>query len=1004
MKLPKINPNQPIAIDLETCDPELKCTAPGYISNVGFVAGIAVCAEEGAWYIPIGHTKGDNYDKQEVADWLNEICSADTEKIFHNAQYDVGWLYAMGVQLHGSIFDTMLAAPLLNENRYSYTLDSLGKEYCGEGKFEEALRMAVADEFNQVRTRKAIIRLKEDVNIKRYAPFVNAKKRESQFYELWPKEVQDRYDVLGYKTSKNGQEKFLVPTKRQADVKALLWAVDPEDMGTYPIQDVVLTYQLYKIFKKELANEKLTKLMALESEVIPTLMEMRMKGVRIDMEKAVKLDRKYDRKLKELQKKLNEICGFSVDINTDDSLIAICKKFNLEYVLTAKGNPCFSSEKVPKDPYGIFAMVLEMRTYLKARDTYIRGYIFGSTLNGWLHGQYNQLKSDEGGTVTGRLSSSCIAEGTPVALPGGYKNIEDIEPGDQVYCYRDDGTVTISEVLNKFDKGIKPCIELRWQSSGNGQTGSLVCTPDHLIKTKHKGWVPAGKLKRYDKMYHLKRALQANGRYRLYGADCYMETEEQCIKREYFKADSKRHIHHIDLNKENNSLDNLQILTHEEHCRLHGYLREPRNEYIQLTEEAVLKALHENNGSIVKARKALGVGYINFRRFCEQHDISYNHTVSSVRPVGDRHVWDIEVRDHHNFIAGEICVHNCPNMQNLPNPKSEMGRDIRGLFLPDTDEEKWLSMDYSGQEPKMLVHTVIAVEKKYGCIAIGQKHHVPGVEIAMQDRFRGRSADFHSAVAYICVEEEKKLEGIVLADEPEEQQNREVKAFRPKAKSIGLGVMYGSGNKKVAEEMTKKGFPMTTEDAANIRENIYKGVPFLDFINRQLMTKARTRGYIKTILGRRGRFDLWEVPVYDNEEKKLIGSKNFGFKTRQEAYKWKDENKENYESLGTPTRAMTYKALNKYIQGSSADQTKTAMVHLYKKGDLSLNVLDIFYRRIKDYEPPKFKTQVHDEVNLSIKPNENVQQYQYIMEHCIPLEVEVVADPVICDNWAEAKG
>ena len=752
MKLPKINPNQPIAIDLETCDPELKFTAPGYISNVGFVAGIAVCAEEGARYIPIGHTKGDNYDKQEVVDWLNEICSANTEKIFHNAQYDVGWLYAMGVQLHGSIFDTMLAAPLLNENRYSYTLDSLGKEYCGEGKFEEALRMAVADEFNQVRTRKTIIRLKEDVSIKGYAPFVNAKKRESQFYELWPKEVQNRYDVLGYKKSKNGQEKFLVPTKRQADVKALLWAVDPEDMGTYPIQDVVLTYQLYKIFKKELANEKLTKLMALESEVIPTLMEMRMKGVRIDMEKAVKLDRKYDRKLKELQKKLDATCGFSVDINTDDSLIAICKKFHLEYALTAKGNPCFSSEKVPKDPYGIFAMVLEMRTYLKARDTYIRGYIFGSTLNGWLHGQYNQLKSDEGGTVTGRLSSSM------------------------------------------------------------------------------------------------------------------------------------------------------------------------------------------------------------------------------------------------------------PNMQNLPNPKSEMGRDIRGLFLPDTGDEKWLSMDYSGQEPKMLVHTVIAIEKKYGTIAIGEQHYVPGIEIAMQDRFRGRSADFHSAVAYICVEEEKKLEGITLADEPEEQQNREVKAFRPKAKSIGLGVMYGSGNKKVAEEMTKKGFPMTTEDAANIRENIYKGVPFLDFINRQLMTRARTRGYIKTILGRRGRFDLWEVPVYDNIEKKLIGSKNFGFKTRQEAYTWKDENRDKFESLGTPTRAMTYKALNKYIQGSSADQTKTAMVHLYKKGDLSLNVLDIFYRRIKDYEPPKFKTQVHDEVNLSIKPNEDVQQYQYIMEHCIPLEVEVVADPVICDNWAEAKG
>lgn len=1071
MELPKINPNQPIAIDLETCDPELKFTAPGFISGVGFVAGIAICASEGAWYIPIGHTKGDNYDKEEVVRWLNDICSADTEKIFHNSQYDIGWLRALGVSLHGTIFDTMLAAPLLNENRFNYSLDALGRIYCNEGKFEEALKMAVVDEFNQKRTHKTIIRLKENTPIGDYQPFIDAKKRVSPQYELWPKEVQDRYETFGFDKSKSGQELFLVPTSRQDNIKGLLWAVDPADMGTYPIQDVVLTYKLYKIFKQELEKENLTSLMKLESEVTPTLMEMRINGVRIDMKKAKELDKKYDEKLKELQKKLDGICGFPVDVNITDDLVKICDTFGIEYSKTDKGNPCFSSEQIPKDSYGAFETVLQIRSYLKARDTYVRGYIFGCTIDGWLHGQYNQLKSDDGGTVTGRLSSSCIAGGTPVALPGGYKNIEDVEPGDQVYCYRDDGTVTISEVLNKFDKGIKPCVEVKWQSSGNMKTGSLVCTPDHLIKTKYKGWVPAGELKRYDKMYHLKRAIQSNGRYRLYGANCYMETEEQCIKREYFKAGSKMHIHHKDLNKGNNSLDNLQIMTHEEHCRLHGYLREPdpgpmlaaprvhllgkdnpnylkvtkenleklvreargvitkipmdfetfkrhcadegfdyrkvageyRNEYIQLTEEAVLKALHENGGSIVKARKALGVGYINFRRFCEKHDISYNHTVSSVHPVGDRHVWDIEVKDHHNFIAGEICVHNCPNMQNMPNPKSEIGKDIRGLFLPDSDDEKWLSMDYSGQEPKMLVHTVLAYDKYLKKISITGKGGVPGADIAATDAFRSRKADFHSAVAAICVEEEYKLQGKKPAEISEEQKKADVKAFRPKAKSIGLGVMYGSGNKKVAEEMTKKGFPMTTEEAANIRSNIYKGVPFLDYINKELMSRARTRGYIKTILGRRGRFDLWEVPVYDGKEKKEIGTKNFGFKTRQEAFDWKVANQDKYQSLGMPTRAMTYKALNKYIQGSSADQTKTAMVHLYKKGDLSLNVLDIFYRRIPNYEPPKFKTQVHDEVNISKRPDENVQQYQDLMEHCIPLEVEVVADPVVCDNWAQAK-
>ena len=48
-KLPEIDPNQFIVIDLETCDPELRYTAPGYVSKVGFVAGIAIRAKEGSW-------------------------------------------------------------------------------------------------------------------------------------------------------------------------------------------------------------------------------------------------------------------------------------------------------------------------------------------------------------------------------------------------------------------------------------------------------------------------------------------------------------------------------------------------------------------------------------------------------------------------------------------------------------------------------------------------------------------------------------------------------------------------------------------------------------------------------------------------------------------------------------------------------------------------------------------------------------------------------------------
>lgn len=1076
MKLPKIDPNQPIAIDLETCDPELKYLGPGYITGVGFVAGFAVAAKEGSFYIPVGHTRGTNYNLFDVVNWLNEILSGDTDKIFHNAQYDLGWLKYVGVELKGRIFDTMLASALLNENRRNYTLDSIGKTYLNEGKNEIALEAAVKNLFGNMKTHKRAIRLKEEMDECDYTPFWESKIRISQFYDLWTSEVQQHYDVLYNETDKRGHETFKVPTKTMSDIKALLWAVDPEEMGSYPIQDVDLTYRLYKHFLPLLEAEGLTNVMALENELLPCLLEMREQGVKIDLKQAIELDKKYTKELEEEQNNLDRLAGFPVNVDAETDLVQLCEKFSLDYSHTAKGNPCFSTEKIPK--HEAFDIVLRIRKLNKARNTYIRGYYFSSSYYGRLHGQYNQLKSDDGGTVTGRLSSSCIAEGTAITVPGGYKNIEDIEPGDLVYCYTEKGNITVSKVLNKFDKGIQPCVQINWQSSGNGAVGNLVCTPDHLIKTKHKGWCRADELKRYDKMFHLKKALQTNGRVRLYGTNKYMELEEQCLKKEYFKAPSKTHIHHINKNKADNKVENLKVMTHKEHTHLHSLETEHRwehlltckrtvlrgkenvhylqvtkedlermvheakgrireipmdfdtfkkhcrdenfdykkvaaqyqNKYRQLTAKEVLTALHNNNGSIVKARKELGVGYINFRKFCEKEGISYNHSVTSVRPVGDRHVWDIEVDTHHNFIANEICVHNCPNLQNIPS-RGEMGKIMRALFLPDTPDEQWLCMDFSGQEPKMLVNLVLLLDKKYGTrqvkdlvtgeVRIIKEEGFPGANLARTPEFSGRKADFHTAVAKRCMEIENKHKNITVT---EEELAEQAKNFRSKAKSIGLGVMYGSGNDKVAEEMTKKGEPMTAAEAGELRQSIFDGVPFLNAVNRYVMDIAKRRGYVLTLLKRRGRFDTWEVPVW-GVKRGSVPTPYFG--TQKEAQDWLRKEglnfeKENNCQLGRPQRAFTYKALNKIIQGSSADQTKTAMVAIYKRGHLDIPALDVYYRRC-GFEPPKTRTQVHDELNFSLSKEEDINWYQQTMENSLPLLVESVAEPGVGKNWKEAK-
>ena len=134
-----------IAIDLETRDPNLKQLGPGYIRGDGEVVGVSFAIDGYADYFPFGHEAGFNFSKKKVLDFTKKICATNSDKIFHNATYDIGWLAKEGITVSGRIIDTMIVAPLIDENQYWYTLNALGREYINEGKTEADLNAAAEE-------------------------------------------------------------------------------------------------------------------------------------------------------------------------------------------------------------------------------------------------------------------------------------------------------------------------------------------------------------------------------------------------------------------------------------------------------------------------------------------------------------------------------------------------------------------------------------------------------------------------------------------------------------------------------------------------------------------------------------------------------------------------------------------------------------------------------------------------------------------------------------------
>ena len=334
---PDLSQAKYIAIDLETKDPNLKSRGSGAVIGEGEIIGFALAVDGWSGYYPIGHREG-NLDKRIVLDYIKEVCATDAVKIFHNAMYDVCWLRAYNIKINGFIIDTMVMSSLIDENRLSYTLNSIAFEYLREVKDEKGLKEAA--------------------------------------------------EAAG------------------VDAKSEMYKLPAMYVGAYAEKDAELTLELFKVLSREIQKQNLSEIFDLETQLFPCLIDMKFKGVRVDVQAAHRLKQDMLKEEEALLLEVKKQTGIEPQIWAARSIAKVFDKLHLPYERTLKSQaPSFTKNFLAEHKHPLVQKIAKAREINKAHTTFI-DTILKHEHRGRIHADINPIRSDQGGTVTGRFSYS----------------------------------------------------------------------------------------------------------------------------------------------------------------------------------------------------------------------------------------------------------------------------------------------------------------------------------------------------------------------------------------------------------------------------------------------------------------------------------------------------------------------------------------------------------------------------------------------------------------------
>ena len=322
-----------VAIDTETCDPNLKELGPGTIRGDAYIVGISYAWEENG-IVQTAYDPSPAGNKEELKDFLK---NTKAKLIFHNAMYDLDHLMSfLNISEREIVkcYDTMVIEALIDENKFRYNLDSVAEKYLNEKKDEEKLKA--------------------------------------------------KAKILGI------------------DPKSEMYKLPAEDVHIYAEKDAELTLRVFQEQRKEVKKQNLMQIVELETKLQKVLLAMRYKGIRFDTEKAKSNLAEVKGILNNLWNIVNHNFG-DISVDKEADIERIYKFMGVEIQYTEKGSVKTDAETLESYNHEGLSAIAAIRKWKKVSDKLEELLQF--EINGRIHPNLNQTRSDDGGTVTGRFSS-----------------------------------------------------------------------------------------------------------------------------------------------------------------------------------------------------------------------------------------------------------------------------------------------------------------------------------------------------------------------------------------------------------------------------------------------------------------------------------------------------------------------------------------------------------------------------------------------------------------------